>query len=108
MMHYNTGDVVLLKFPYSDTTNIKKRPALVILDTEDEDIIVVRITTQVYDTKYDIKINEWEKAGLLAPSVIRLHKIATINKDLVERRLGSLVHIDLDNVRIVFNNILVL
>ena len=41
MIEYNSGEIVLLKFPFSDTSNIKKSPALIILDTEDNDIIVL-------------------------------------------------------------------
>jgi len=31
-----------------------------------------------------------EVAGLIAPSTVRLHKIATVEKRLVKRKLGSL------------------
>lgn len=39
------GDVVLLRFPYTDGKIYKRRPALVIRDTRDGDIIVSRITS---------------------------------------------------------------
>ncbi len=35
------GDLVLLSFPYSDQSTFKKRPALVICDLNDEDVILV-------------------------------------------------------------------
>lgn len=53
-------------------------------------MIVNRITSQVKDTGEDIEINNWKEAGLMIESTIRLHKIATINKRLIERKLGSL------------------
>jgi mRNA interferase MazF len=103
MIKYNSGDIVLLKFPFSDTSNIKKRPALVILDTEDNDIIAARITTQLYSTKYDVLIRKWETAGLLALSVIRSHKIAALDKSLVERKLGTLCSEDFIQFKNIFN-----
>jgi mRNA interferase MazF len=35
-------------------------------------------------------IQNWQEAGLLLPSVARIHKLATLEKRLIERRLGSL------------------
>jgi mRNA interferase MazF len=62
----------------------KRRPALVINDSSDGDVILCRITSQIYQTKYDIYIDNWEKVGLKLPSVIRTHKIATLEKDMIE------------------------
>ncbi len=87
----NLGDIVLLKFPFTDGKTFKRRPALIIYDSLDGDIIVCRITSQIYKTENDIYIDDWEKAGLKLPSVIRLHKIATLEKELVELVMG---HID--------------
>jgi len=39
------GDIVLLKFPFTDGISFKKRPALIINDYDDGDIIVCRITS---------------------------------------------------------------
>ena len=63
------GTIVLLKFPFSDGRGDKKRPALVILDAGDDDVLVCRITTKEYSTEYDVPINKWEKFGLKLPSV---------------------------------------
>lgn len=101
----NFGDVVLLKFPFSDTKSYKRRPALIITDTIDGDIIACRITSQIYETKNDVYIHSWEKSGLKLPSVIRVHKIATLDKSLIEIVLG---HIDShlkEKVNIVFANL---
>lgn len=60
----NFGDVVLLKFPYTDGKTFKRRPALIINDYNDGDIIVCRITSQIFNSKQDMveiilgKINE--------------------------------------------------
>ena len=46
-----------------------------------------------------MRLKEWEQAGLLLPSVVRLHKLATLQKRLVERRLGILTLKDLSKVK---------
>ena len=84
------GDIALLKFPFSDGTAFKKRPALVINDFKDGDIIVCRITSQIYKSKQDVIVVNWEKAGLRLPSVIRVHKIATLDKGMVEMIIGKI------------------
>jgi mRNA interferase MazF len=84
------GDRVLLKFPFTDARQFKKRPAMVIRDTEDGDVLVCRITGQDYKTNFDFSLNDWKKMGLLMPSVIRIHKTAALDKLMVQAILGSL------------------
>ncbi len=84
------GEIVLLKFPFTDGKTFKKRPALIINDFNDGDIIVSRITSQIYNTKNDIYIEHWDKVGLKLPSVIRVHKLATLEKNMVETVMGEI------------------
>ena len=90
MASFAAGDVVLLEFPFTDTSGSKRRPALVLLDTDDEDIVVARVTGQLSATPQDVVLDEWQQAGLLLPSVVRLHKVATLQRRLVDKRLGRL------------------
>ena len=107
MQNYRFGEVVLLEFPFVEQQEVKKRPALVLLDTGDADILVARITAQNVSTEYDVIPVEWRLAGLLLPSVIRLHKMATLQKKLVERRLGFLTPKDKSNVKAKLQKILI-
>ncbi len=88
MNKLNFGDIVLLKFPFTDGKTYKRRPALIINDFDDGDVILCRITSQIFKTRNDILIEDWKKAGLKLPSVIRVHKMATLEKDLVEIIMG--------------------
>jgi mRNA interferase MazF len=90
MTKYQTSDLVLVYFPFVQSDAGKQRPALVLLDAGDADILVARVTTQDYHSRYDVRIEDWQDAGLKAPSVVRMHKLATLEKKLVRRRLGSL------------------
>ena len=99
------GDTVLLRFPFTDGTTFKKRPALVINDSSDGDIIVSRITSQIYKTKYDVYIEHWDKVGLKLPSVIRVHKLATLEKNMVEIVMGVIDDTLKDQVKIVMSKL---
>lgn len=90
MTNFPPGDLVLVTFPYTEGTRASNRPALVILDTGNADVLVARVTTQTHETPHDVSIAEWQGSGLLAPSVVRLHKLATLEKSLIRRRLGHL------------------
>jgi len=106
MMLFESGELVLLAFPFSSGAAIKQRPALVLADTGDLDLLVARVTTQVHDSIYDVPIQDWKQAGLLAPSIVRVHKLATLEKSLVQRKLGRLTPADLSAVRTGLHTIL--
>ena len=101
----NFGDIVLLKFPFTDTKTFKKRPALIINDLNDDDIIVCRITSKIYQTSFDVYINNWEKTGLKLPSVIRVHKLATLEKDMVELVMGKIDNSLKENIRTIITKL---
>jgi mRNA interferase MazF len=90
MASYAAGDVVLLEFPFTDTSGSKRRPALVLLDTGDDDIVVARVTGQLSAAPHVVVLDEWQQVGLLLPSVVRLHKVATLQRRLVNKKLGRL------------------
>jgi mRNA interferase MazF len=80
-------------------TGSKRRPTLVLLDTGDADMIVVPITSRTGRSTFDVTLQEWQQAGLLLPSIVRVHKPTTAEKSLVERTLGTLTTNDWAQVR---------
>lgn len=65
MTAYSFGDIILVGFPHADLQHTSKRPALVLYDSGDQDILVARITTQQYSTEADTKLLIGGKAVLL-------------------------------------------
>lgn len=65
MTSYKFGDIVLVNFPQSGTTQMKKRPVLVILDIDDADVVLAPITTIERVGKGDCKLENWSGCGLL-------------------------------------------
>jgi mRNA interferase MazF len=43
---YSAGTIVLMEFPFTDGAIGKPRPALVVFDSGDVDVLVARITTR--------------------------------------------------------------
>ncbi len=89
-INYQAGEVVLMDFPFTTGVQFKARPALVLLDAGDADLLVARVTSQSVGTPYDVILTNWQQAGLLVPSSVRLHKLVTSAKFRVIRVLGQL------------------
>jgi mRNA interferase MazF len=84
------SDIILTPFPFTDLSGNKTRPALVLIDSKDE-VTVCFLTTQLkWMSDFDIVIEPSEANGLKKKSLIRLNKFATLDKDLILGRLGSL------------------
>ena len=94
MATYSPGEIVLLEFPLADASATRRRPAIVLLDTGDSDFVAARVTSQSARDSFDVELNDWRESGLLLPSVVRVHKVATLEKQLVERKLGILSNSD--------------
>jgi len=105
MQNYRRGEIILLSFPFADATRVKRRPALVLLDTGNDDIVVARVASQIVRGLFDAELVAWQQSGLLLPSVVRVHKVATLEKRLVERRLGVLTNGDWARVRAVIQRL---
>ena len=111
MNTYQFGDLVLVPFPFTDQTATKQRPAVVIssadLNTQRPDLIVMAVTSQLKPsaTLGEVEIVEWQKAGLLKPSVIK-PVIATLEKSLVRKQLGTLEPKDNESLRAAFKLII--
>ena len=90
MMNYEFGQVVLIAFPFTSGSGAKERPALALYDNGDPDVLVARSTSQTVTTKDDLLIKNWKVAGLLVISTVRLHKVATLDKRLIDTSLSYL------------------
>jgi hypothetical protein len=54
--------------------------------------ILAMITSQVESLRLegDVLLSDWRAAGLLHPSLLRIGKIATVDEDLIDKKVGRL------------------
>ncbi|MBA2407082.1 MAG: type II toxin-antitoxin system PemK/MazF family toxin [Chitinophagales bacterium] len=84
------GDIILITFPFTDLSGNKLRPSTVLADFN-QDIIVAFITTQLkWQEQTDQLLTQALHSGIKKPSLIRLSKLATLDKSLIKGRMGSL------------------
>ena len=92
MTSYEPGDVLLVRFPFTDLAAAKKRPAVVVSPPEFSqrhgDVVVMALTgrPQASDA---LRIEDWKAAGLATATWIK-PILVTLDSHLVDRRLGRL------------------
>lgn len=86
------GDVVIVPFPFSDLSNSKKRPALVLANLEGDDLILSQITSQNILDSYsiNIEVSDFKNGTLNKKSNVRPNKIFTADKKIVLYKIGNL------------------
>jgi mRNA interferase MazF len=74
MTTYSFEDIVLVPFPFTDQSAVKKRPAIIASSDAHNryraDIIVIAVTSQLHSADYfgDVAVGDWQQAELLKPS----------------------------------------
>lgn len=102
---FRKGSIFLTQFPFTDLKQSKIRPVVVIsCDEAYDDVIVMAISsvTSRRDLSNTIILSpadaEFSETGLKKESCILVHRIATITKDRLFYRLGSLAQRYLDDI----------
>ena len=92
MGEFIEGDVVVVPFPFSDLSNSKRRPALVLANLEGYDLILSQITSKNICDIYWIKLinDDFTKGSLMKDSNIRSNKIFTADENIIIYKIGHL------------------
>jgi mRNA interferase MazF len=105
--------IVLIHFPFTDLTESKLRPALVIHESE-HDVVVAFISSKIpghlQDSDFLVSMDHpsFISTGLKVSSVIKFDKIATISKDLIEGEIGEITRDLADECNLVLSRIFIL
>ena len=87
------GKLVLVPFPFTDLSGQKIRPALILHDSKGGEDCVVAFVSGVKQKKvglFDIAVTATPGNGLKQNSVIKLNKIATLQKKIILGEIGTL------------------
>jgi mRNA interferase MazF len=94
------GTIVLTRFPFTDLSGSKRRPAVIISGPAKtgSDVIVAFISSKVVDTPkateflLDPNHPDFAETGLKRPSLFKLDKLATVDRSLLVGEIGYLSH----------------
>ena len=98
-MTYEPFDVVVVPFPFTNSSRTKRRPALVLSQKTDfgaviEYSVLAMITSQKNEPwPLDVPIKNKKQSGLTAASIVRM-KLFTLDNRFILRKIGRLTKSD--------------
>jgi mRNA interferase MazF len=110
-MSFAFGDVILVPFPFTDQSTVKRRPGVVVSSRDygeqRPDIVLLAVSGQLRSPPSfgEAPIADWQASGLIKPSMFK-PLIATIEQSLVLRRLGKLSPTDVGTLRALLGQII--
>lgn len=85
------GSVILIPFPFTDLSNTKLRPAVVLTTLDKGDCILCQITSKPYDhNAIELHQTDFKEGSLQRISYARPGKLFTANISLLQRQAGQL------------------
>jgi mRNA interferase MazF len=99
MPSYSKNEVVLVRYPFSDLSSVKVRPAIVInAPHSSQDIIIVPLTSRTHSLlPGEFMLTNWKAVGLNVPSAVK-RGLFTIQDSLVIKALGNLTKADAEQL----------
>lgn len=92
MEEFVKGQIVVVPFPFSDLSDLKKRPAIVITSLEGNNLILAQITSKQRTYKYSLSVNidDFKEGQLPIDSFVNCDKIFTLDKSIILNSVGIL------------------
>lgn len=86
------GQIIIIEFPFSDLSDSKKRPALIIQPLGGDDVILCQITSKNYSDPYAILINQNDLSSgyLRHDSFVRIGRLFTADRHKICGKIGHL------------------
>jgi mRNA interferase MazF len=96
MPSYSKGDVVLVRFPFSDLSGSKVRPVVVVSRPHaSQDLFVISLTNSLLAGEFVLR--EWKNSGLNVASAVK-RGLFTIHESLIVKSVGILSKSDAERV----------
>lgn len=99
---YREGDIVLIPFPFTDLTDSKVRPAIVIssgLINATNDVVLLAITSTLRGDDFSFVINNLDlNAPMLKSSEVRCNKVFTADQRIIHKKINELSSLQFRNL----------
>lgn len=93
-MTYDQGDIVLVEFPFSDLSDTKLRPAIVVSNIDinnTDDVILAAITTNIKNDEYSFELsNTFLTKPMDKQCEVRCDKLFTCNQGIIKKAITKL------------------
>lgn len=99
MQNYSKNKIVLVKYPFTNLSNYKIRPAVIISKSIYNDVFIVPLTSKTaFLSEGEFILNDWKKAGLNIPSAVK-RGIYTIDSKLIIKEIGHITKEDFEKLK---------
>lgn len=91
-MKYKQGDIIFIPFPFTDLSNKKQRPAVIVSKDSINypNYIVAKITSVIRNDKFSFKINSFDiDRELVKESEVRINEIFTVHESIIIKKFSS-------------------
>lgn len=92
-MKYKQGDVIFIPYPYTDLSNTKKRPVVIISkdSINKNNFIVSKIISKKRNDSFSFELKENDLIkNICLESEVRTNEIFTVNFKIINRKISSL------------------
>ncbi len=99
MPSYSRHDVILVRYPFSDLSSSKVRPAVGVSTSHfSQDLLITPLTSKTGSLLAgEFVLSEWAAAGLNVATVVK-RGVYTVHESLVIKVIGQLVKVDADQL----------
>ena len=103
-MSYKIGDIILVKFPFTNLKKSKKRPVLIIKSENNlSDIVCFQITSNSEQSNLlKIDNNDLINSSLSLKSYVKYDKCFTINTEIVDKSIAKVNSNLLNKLKLLF------
>jgi mRNA interferase MazF len=98
MSSYSKGEVVLIRYPFSNLSGSKVRPAVIRAPHVSQDVFIVPLTSKTTSLlPGEFVLSDWRQAGLNVSTAVK-RGLYAVHQDLVAKRVGKLSEADALNL----------
>lgn len=99
---YQEGDIVLIPFPFTDLTDSKVRPAIVVssnLINSTNDVVLLAITSTLRGDDFSFVISNQDlNSPMPKPSEVRCNKVFTADQRIIHKKINELSSLQFRNL----------
>ena len=99
MPNYLKNEIVLIRYPFSDLTNFKVRPAVIINAPHiSHDVFIIPLTSKTSSLMSgEFVLSDWKQSGLNVETAVK-RGIYTIKESLIRKSVGTISNTDAKNL----------
>lgn len=100
MPSYSKNNIILVRYPFSDLSSSKVRPAVVVnAQHSSQDLIVTPLASKTEKLlEGEFVLCEWAAAGLNVAIAVK-RGLYTVHKNLIVKSIGEISHIDAEQLQ---------